>query len=91
MCNLKKLREDGKDDEMIHLLNTTRMYFIAQDALNAACRGGIKEMSGNYNASAYTVPANDPKIIHYAGIRGAWREYPAVKYYRDLPWDEIRI
>ena len=82
LLNLKKLREDHKDDEMIRLLNTRSMYFVAQDAMNATCQGGIYELPGEYNASAYTVkPAGTPKIEHYAGTNFLWRMKPLWKEY----------
>ena len=90
MLNLKKLREDGKDDEMIRVLNTKRMWFVAQDAMNAVCRGGILELPGDYNASTYTTPTTNPKIVHYAGNRH-WRDYDLVRKYRFIPWEQIRI
>lgn len=81
LVNLKELREDKKDDEIIEFLNTKKLYFIVQDAINACCKGKIKLIPSCYNASDYTAPTNDKKIIHYAGIRGRWREYPLVKGY----------
>lgn len=90
MLNLKKLREDGKDDELIRLLDTKRMWFVAQDAMNALCKGNILELPGDYNASTYTTPTTKPKIVHYAGNRH-WRDYELVRQYRNIPWDQIRI
>lgn len=91
MCNLKKLREDGKDDEMIQILNTKRLYFVAQDAINAVCRDHILGLSGDYNSCPYTIQSYNQKVLHFAGIRGTWRDYPIVKHYREIPWSEIRI
>lgn len=85
LLNLKKLREDKKDDEFIHALNTNRYYFVCQDVMNACCQGHILEIPSDYNASDYTVPTDNKKIIHYAGNRH-WRDYDIVKKYREMPW-----
>lgn len=88
LFNLKKLREDGKDDEMIHLLNTKKLHFVAQDAMCECCQGGIKEIPSDYNATNYTEPTGNKKVIHFAGDRN-WRNYDIAKKYRDIPWPDI--
>ena len=91
MWNLKKLREDGKDDEMIEDLNRNKRMFVSQDTLNAVCRGHILKINASYNACAYTEQASETKIVHFAGgIPGNWRDLETVKYYRNLPIEEIR-
>ena len=78
----EKKEEDHKDDETIDLLNTRSMYFVAQDAMNATCQGGICELPGEYNASAYTIkPTGTVKIEHYAGTNFLWRMKPLWKEY----------
>ena len=90
LMNLKKLREDEKDENMIGLLNNHRYTFVAQDAMNAMCQGGIYELPGDYNASRYTIPAEDPKIIHYAGCHHfEWREKPLWKDYEAMEFQDI--
>ncbi len=84
MLNLKKLREI--DDKIIHALDTQKFGFVAQDVLNRFCQDGIKLISNKYNACAYTGVAEEKKIVHYAGERRVWRDYPIVKTYRELPW-----
>ena len=90
MFNLAKLREDGKDDEMIRLINTKRMYFISQDAMVSCLQGGILELPNEYNACDYTglAPARK-RVIHYAGKRD-WRDLEIVKKYRNMPWESLR-
>ena len=90
MCNLKKLREDGKDDEMIEALNTKRFYFVCQDVMNLCCKDKILQIPSMYNVCDYTEHSNEVKIVHYAGIRGKWRDYLLVQQYRDIPISEIR-
>ena len=91
MWNLKKLREDGKDDEMIEDLNRNKRMFVSQDTLNAVCRDHILKINAAYNACAYTEQASETKIVHFAGgLPGNWRDLETVKYYRNLPIEEIR-
>lgn len=91
MWNLKKLREDGKDDEMIEDLNRNKRMFVSQDTLNAVCRDHILKINAAYNACAYTEQASETKIVHFAGGNpGNWRDLETVKYYRNLPIEEIR-
>lgn len=84
IVNLKKLR-DGKGDEIIEALNTRRFPFNEQDCINELCRGGILEISSDYNANNYTTPTITPKIVHFAAIQ-SWRNAPLVKMYREKAW-----
>ena len=88
MFNLEKMR-DGKADEVIKALNWNRYYILEQDCLNEKCRGHILALPSAYNVSDFTASTNNPKIIHYAGIKD-WMDMDAVKRYVDIPWDEIR-
>ena len=91
MWNLKKLREDGKDDEMISDLNRNKRMFVSQDTLNIVCKNHILEIPCSYNSSEYTAQAQEKKILHFAGgLPKGWRDLPIVEYYRNLPISEIR-
>lgn len=91
MWNLKKLREDGKDDEMISDLNRNKRMFVSQDTLNIVCKDHILEIPNSYNSSEYTTQAQEKKILHFAGgLPKGWRDLPIVEYYRNLPISEIR-
>lgn len=91
MLNLDKIRADSKDNEMIHYLNTRPMYFVAQDAMNLALQGCIKEISSEYNSSPFTMGTSSPKIAHFAGsVRFGWREQELYKQYKRMPWSEVR-
>lgn len=81
LFNLKKLREDHKDDEIINLMDTKYLYFVSQDALNGLCQGHILEIPSDYNACDYTLPTGNRKVIHFAG-RKNWRDCEIVKKYR---------
>ena len=91
MLNLDKIRQDGKDDEMIDLLNAKKLYFVAQDAMNHCCRYGIVEIPSEYNSCAYTAPVRSPKIYHFAGSRHfGWRNQPIYQKYVEMPWCDVR-
>lgn len=80
LLNLKKLRDDKKDDEIIYALNTIKYDYNEQDCINEKCQGAIYELSPDYNITNYTVKAKHRKIIHYAAIK-KWQELPLVKSY----------
>ena len=80
LLNLKKLRKDKKDNEIINALNTIHYDYNEQDCINEKCQGAIYELSPDYNVTNYTVEAKHRKIIHYAAIKG-WEELPLVKSY----------
>lgn len=85
LLNLKKLREDGKGDEIIEALNTRHYGFNEQDCINELCQGGILEIPSDYNSSNWTVPTTTPKIVHYAAIQH-YQSAPLVKMYQDMDW-----
>ena len=82
LFNLKKLREDGMDDKLIHALNTKAYGFTEQDAINEICKGMILEMDSRYNCNRFTKPAENPCIIHYAAEWGWERKALAQRYAR---------
>ena len=85
MMNLKKLREDRKDNEMLLLLNTKPLTFVCQDAMNIVCQSKILQIPNEYNATNYTGICYHPKVIHYAGQR-QWRNNGIVEKYRRMDW-----
>lgn len=89
LFNLKKIREDNKDNEMIYALNMKKYTFVAQDVMNEYCQNHILEISSDYNACDYTNKTDNPKVIHFAG-KSDWQNEDVVKKYRDMPWSEIR-
>ncbi len=88
MFNLAKLR-DGKAQEMIKALNWQRYIFLDQDCLNDKCQGHILALPSTYNATNYTEPVDNPKIVHYAGVR-KWANEPLVEKYMEIPLSDIR-
>ena len=83
LFNLKKMREDGIDDQIIHALNTKPYGFTEQDCINEICKGKILEMDSIYNSNRFTKPAQNPRIIHYAAEWG-WERKPLAQKYKDL-------
>jgi lipopolysaccharide biosynthesis glycosyltransferase len=71
--NLKQMREDGVDDELIHFLNTNKVPYIDQDALNwlNAKKGGDKALTlgVRYNECFVTGETLRPAVVHAAGTR----------------------
>ena len=90
MMNLKKLREDGVDDRMIHVLNTYRFRYVCQDVMNLFCQDAILELPSDYNVCQFTKPTSTMKIRHYAGERVRWRGDELVLHYKAFPWSDIR-
>ena len=92
MMNLKQLREDGKDDEVINAVNTKYYKYDIQDAYAEYCQGRILELSPEFNMNNDVdyKKAKFKRIIHYAGIKG-WQDFPLFKYYRDIPNNKLKF
>ena len=89
LMNLNKLR-DGKADECIDVLNRQQFKFVDQDVMNYLCAGYVYDMHSEYNANEYTTPVQNPRIIHFAGMkRDRWHRHPTVKKYNVMSWDEV--
>lgn len=88
LYNLKMLRETGKVDEVIAELNTNTYPWVEQDVFNYLCQGHILPMPSDYNANNWTLPTNDIRIKHYAGI-SCWNSEYDVQFYRNMEWFRI--
>ena len=95
VMDLRLLREI--DDKILHSLNTEYTFANEQDVFNKMCRGRIKLLPSRYNASSFSAPCGDPKIIHFAGIgehlpwsRRRWQDSPLVQKYKRISWEEIK-
>ena len=88
LLNLKKLRDDKKDDEIIHSLNTIQYDYNEQDCINKLCQGKILELNPDYNITNYTEEAKHRKIIHYAAIK-EWQKLPLVQHYANMTISKI--
>ena len=73
LFNLKQMRADGVDDELIRFLNTNKVPYIDQDALNwlNAEKGGDKALTlgVRYNECFVTGETLRPAVVHAAGCR----------------------
>jgi len=48
------MREDKKDDEIIYLLNSIKLGYPEQDAINILCQNYIYNLPADYNINNYT-------------------------------------
>lgn len=80
LMNLKLISELKLDDKMVEGLNAYQMRYPDQDIINVYCRP-ITLVPREYNMFV-THPLDEPKIIHYAGIRKWWESStPYHEYY----------
>ena len=96
LLNLKKIREDGIDNDAIHSLNTEYTFANEQDAMNRLCFRRAKTIPSRYNSNNYTEPCADPAVIHFAGVGERfpwsgqrWQDFPIVEHFRQLDWKDI--
>ena len=82
MYNLDKLR-DGMADKVVEALNTKLYGFLEQDALNEFCAGHILEFDPKYNCHTWSVPCEDPVVVHYAGYQH-WAYLPLPEKYEKM-------
>ena len=96
LFNLKQMREDNAQVQMVELLNTRKLWCIEQDALDilGTQRGKSVDMPVRFNENRATGYTDNPAVQHFVGYMD-WttnpnlprREY--LKLYRDKSWDEI--
>ena len=87
--NLENMRECGKADEIVDVLNNHYFAWPCQDALNYLCQGFIANMPSGFNKCPWVIDDWSPtRIVHYAA-RNDWRNEPMVCKYRDMSWDEV--
>ena len=84
VCNLKYIRELGRDDEMIELLNRHKFQWPDQEVLNLICQGRIKPIGSEYNSNNFVEKCYMPKIIHYASVKDWTNEYEYRKYAKEI-------
>lgn len=83
LFNLKKLKADGKADEMIEELNKKPYGFPDQDVLNIFCKGKILEFDPKFNCHTWSIPVDKPVIVHYAGMQH-WAHLPLCEKYEKM-------
>ena len=84
LLNLKKIREDKIDDELIYNLNTYYYSQAEQDCINLTCQDKIYILPAEYNSNWYTVQNKNiitTKIRHFAYTE-KWDTFPIIKKYK---------
>jgi len=66
LFNLKKIREDKKDDEYIYNLNNCYRPYPEQECFSALSQGKILELPSEYNLSCVAQTSTREKILHFA-------------------------
>ena len=83
LMNLKQIRKDHADDAMIELLNTRKLNYIDQDAMNIIGKGKIIDLPPRYNENRATENSDNPAIVHYVAIREHWKPgIPRAEFYQ---------
>ena len=88
LMNLKKLRDDGMDDEIIADLNANRYTFCEQDCMNKHFQGHILKIPPEYNANSFTEQTQTIRVMHYAAVPD-WSNMSLVAKYRDMDWKTV--
>lgn len=90
LLNLKKLRDDRKDNVIINKIQAGRTEAQEQGVFNAVCDGHILEIPPEYNSSDWTEIVDNPKVRHFAGDRQWQKNYKEyIDKYRDISFEEI--
>ena len=90
--NLALLREHKIDDTIIQTINTTKLTFPEQDAINTVCRRNILELPQRYNAMYHNIPLipDDQAVIkHFAARAKLFPNYEPYRTFSKMSWDQI--
>lgn len=71
-CNLKKLRKDKKDDEIIASINSNKYRWAEQDCISELCQGHIKVLSGRWNQCDFTPTDHLATYIRHFAANKWW-------------------
>lgn len=92
LFDLDEMRRSGVDEKLITFLNTTKVPYVDQDAVNRIATR-VVGLDPRYNESFVTAYTDNPAIVHYAGykdwqtsVRVPRREY--LRVYRNMTWEE---
>lgn len=91
LLNLRKLRADGKDREVIWLLNEQCLEYPDQDAMNIACYGKIAELDPRFGmiTAFYPELAEQAKITHYCSHDKMIQTTHEYNHFRRMNWGEV--
>ncbi len=67
LFDLEKMRREKITDQLVGLINTRKMRFTEQDAINTVGEGRIYELPTRYNECFATGRTEKPAIVHFAG------------------------
>ena len=82
VMNLKKIKEDKKDNEFIKLLNSNKYRFPDQDILNIVCNNKILHVDSKFNTLSSNKIDSNTLIIHYATPKINWiKDFPNSNYW----------
>ena len=93
LFNLEQMRKDGADDALIEYLNTKKVTYLEQDALNDIGRDKVIQLPARFNESRVTNYTDNPAIVHFAAIMN-WRDNYSLyrgnylKEYKEMTWEE---
>lgn len=90
LMNLDRLRETRMDDAIMHRLNTVKLDYPDQDAINILCRDSIVPMPHEYNvirAISPDFPEERVRVRHFASDKPLWKSSLWQKY-RRMTWEE---
>ena len=92
LMDLARMRADSAQDMLVGFLNSRKVPYIDQDALNYF--GRVAPMDPRYNECFVVGYSEEPAIVHYCGhsdwqtsSRVARREY--IKKYRAMSWASV--
>lgn len=88
--NLDLLRRSGAGDQIYRALRKRRFAYPEQDAFNLICSGAVYDLPAEYNAGRGTEPYGSPVIRHFMGEQATFRDSGICRYWRSLPWEEVR-
>lgn len=88
LYNLKRLRESGKADEAIDVLNRHFFNWVEQDVFSFLCQGYIAQLPAMYNDCPWVIPHEESRIVHYAGVP-KWTNRPEYLAAERLTWGEV--
>lgn len=101
LLNLKKIREDKKDQQLFEYISEypERIIYHDQDVLNAVLQEGIVYLEPKWNAQTGEYPlcfssginaaAKFARIIHFIGEKKPWDEFN-MQPFRDLYFDILK-
>lgn len=91
MINLKELRKDKLDNEIIFALNNRKFAYPEQDVFSEKCQGKIKLLPADYNVCSVTGKVwEKKKIFHYASVKSnIWEKYELPQLYTNMSFEDI--